>query len=258
MEPSGTIGSVWLKQARNAVLDRKIFIAITAAVVFVVGWVAWWNQSEFNPEIRPIAAVLRSNFWLAVHVIAILISYAAAFIAWGMSAVSLGYVIFGRYHRIEPEYEGQRAQIILPNPCQLFAPVVERLLKIALLLLIVGTVLGARWADYSWGRFWSWDPKEVWALITILFLVIVLHGKIANYYRSIGIFIGALFVSIAVVITWYGVNYVFSAGLHAYGGGTSANATLFLWLFIAINLLFGASAIFRYCAEVYSPSEMVG
>jgi len=244
-------GTAWLKQTRNAVLDRKLFIAITAGIVLIAGLAASVNRTEFNPDFRPIAAVLRSNYWLTIHVIAIMVSYAAAFVAWGMATVSLGYVVFGRYQRSASELEGQTASIRLPEMCQLFSPVIERLLRIALLLLIVGTVLGARWADYSWGRFWSWDPKEVWALITILFYVIVFHGRIARYYGTVGITVGALFASITVIITWYGINFVFKGSVHAYGGGTESNATIFLGAFIAANVLWGALALLRYSAEVY-------
>jgi ABC-type transport system involved in cytochrome c biogenesis permease subunit len=248
--PQDTSGAAWLKQARNAILDRKLFIAITAAIVFKIALIADWN-AEFNPDIRPIMPVLRSNFWLTVHVVAIVVSYAAAFIAWGIAAVSLGFVVFGRYRRVAPEYKGEKEQVLLPEPCQMFSPVIELLIRMALLLLIVGTVLGARWADYSWGRFWSWDPKEVWALITILFFVIVSHGKVARYYGAIGITVGALFASIAVIITWYGINFVFQGGRHTYGGGAESNATLFLATFIAVNLLWGTLALLRYNAEVY-------
>jgi ABC-type transport system involved in cytochrome c biogenesis permease subunit len=246
-----TSGRAWRKQARNAVLDRKLFIAITAGIVLITGLIAIWNRAEFNPDIRPIMAVLRSNFWLAIHVIAIIVSYAAAFAAWGMAVVSLGYTIFGRYRRTEAEFEGQKAQVHLPEACQLYSLVIERLIKIALLLLIVGTVLGARWADYSWGRFWSWDPKEVWALITIMFYVIVFHGKADRYYGAIGITAGALFASIAVIVTWYGVNFVFKGSVHAYGGGTESIATFFLITFITANIVLGALALLRYNAEVY-------
>jgi len=250
-ESRDTSGGAWLKQARNAVLDRKLFIAITGGIVFVTCLIASWNRAEFNPDIRPIAAVLRSNFWLAIHVTAIIVSYAAAFAAWGMAVVSLGYTIFGRYQHTEAEFEGQKKQVQLPAACQLYSTVIERLIKIALLLLIVGTVLGARWADYSWGRFWSWDPKEVWALITILFYAIVIHGKAARYYGQIGVTVGALFASIAVIITWYGINFVFKGSIHAYGGGTASNAALFLAAFITVNILWGALALLRYNAEVY-------
>jgi len=240
-------GKAWLKQARNAVLDRKLFIAITAGIVFAVGVIA----SLMNSDIKPIMAVLRSNFWLAVHVKAIIISYAAAFIAWGMAAVSLGCAIFGRYQRVGAESEGETERVLLPKPCQLFSPVIEWLIRIALLLLVVGTVLGARWADYSWGRFWGWDPKEVWALITIIFYVIVFHGKAARYYGAMGITIGALFASIAVIITWYGINFMFKESVHAYGGGTASNAVLILAAFITANILWGSLAVLRYYAEVY-------
>jgi cytochrome c biogenesis factor len=125
------------------------------------------------------------------------------------------------------------------------------LVKFSLLLLIVGTVLGARWADYSWGRFWGWDPKEVWALITILVFVIVLHGRVARYYGAIGIIVGALFASISVMITWYGINFVFKGSLHAYGGGAANQAVLFLGTFIAANILWGTLALLRYNVEVY-------
>ena len=246
-----TSGAAWLKQARNAALDRKLFIAITAAVVCLAGLAASLNRVEFNPDIRPIAAVLRSNFWLTVHVAAFIVGYAAAFIAWGMAVVSLGYAIFGRYQRTEPTFEGQKTRVMLPDTCQLFSPAIEMLIRIALLLLIAGTVLGGRWADYSWGRFWSWDPKEVWALITIVFLLLVFHGKIARYYGAIGITVGALFASIAVFVTWYGVNFVFKSGLHAYGGGTESIATYGLIAFIVANILWGTLGLLRYGAEVY-------
>ena len=246
-----TSGRAWLKQARNAVLDRKLFIAVTAGIVFITSLIAMANRAEFNPDIRPIAAVLRSNFWLTIHVIAIIVSYAAAFAAWGMAVVSLGYTIFGRYQRAEGEWETQKMRVLLPEACQLYAPIIERLIKIAMLLLIVGTVLGARWADYSWGRFWSWDPKEVWALITILFYAIIFHGKAARYYGTIGITVGALCASIAVIFTWYGINFVFQGSVHAYGGGTSVNATIFLFAFITANILWGALALLRYNAEIY-------
>ena len=243
-----TSGIAWLKQARNAVLDRKLLVGITACLVFLVGLSASLNRAEFNPDFRPIAPVLRSNFWLTTHVFAIVMSYSAALFAWGLAAVSLGFVIFGRYQRT---LEGQKLHVQLPIQCQLYSPIIERSIKMALLLLIVGTVLGARWADYSWGRFWGWDPKEVWALITILFLTMVLHGKIARYYGTIGTTVGALLTSIAVIITWYGINFVFKESAHSYGGGTESHATFFLRVFIAINVLWGTLALLRYCAEVY-------
>ncbi|MDR2115448.1 MAG: cytochrome c biogenesis protein CcsA, partial [Planctomycetaceae bacterium] len=264
-------GDLWLSSARNQILDRKLFVIIAASITLLAGLASYFNTAEFNPDIKPIVALLRSNFWLTVHVIAIVVSYAAAFVAWGMAVVGLGAAIFGRYRYAEippellpkqsaakqssaqqsPPIPVTSSRIHLPVICDLFSPIIYRLLQFALVLLILGTVLGARWADYSWGRFWSWDPKEVWALITIFFYVIVLHGRIARFYGRIGVMVGALFASIAVIMTWYGINFVFKGSLHSYGGGAVSNATVFLTMFVIINILWGSLAIFRYSAEAF-------
>jgi ABC-type transport system involved in cytochrome c biogenesis permease subunit len=267
-------GNLWLSSVRNQILDRKLFVIIAASITLLAGLASYFNTAEFNPDIKPIVALLRSNFWLTVHVIAIVVSYAAALVAWGMAVVGLGNAIFGRYRYtdISPEpssnlsaqssanqssakplstTSAKTSRVRLPVICDIFAPIIHRLLQSALLLLILGTVLGARWADYSWGRFWSWDPKEVWALITIFFYVIVLHGRIARFYGRIGVMIGALFASIAVIMTWYGINFVFKGSLHSYGGGAVSNATFFLGMFVILNILWGFLAIFRYSAEMY-------
>ncbi|MDR0610170.1 MAG: cytochrome c biogenesis protein CcsA [Planctomycetaceae bacterium] len=281
-------GNLWLSSARNQILNRKLFVIVAASITLLAGLASYFNTAEFNPDIKPIVALLRSNFWLTVHVIAIVVSYAAALVAWGMAVVGLGDAIFGRYRytdissepskqsesskRYEPSkpsepsiqpsaqssakplpvtISAQTSRVRLPVICDMFAPIIHRLLQSALVLLILGTVLGARWADYSWGRFWSWDPKEVWALITIFFYVIVLHSRIARFYGRIGVMIGALFASIAVIMTWYGINFVFKGSIHSYGGGAVSNATFFLGMFIIMNILWGFLAIFRYTAEVY-------
>ncbi|MDR1140437.1 MAG: cytochrome c biogenesis protein CcsA, partial [Planctomycetaceae bacterium] len=192
-------GTLWLSLARNQILDRKLFVIVAATITLLAGLASYFNTAEFNPDIKPIVALLRSNFWLTVHVIAIVVSYAAALVAWGMAVVGLGDAIFGRYRYAEirsktsSKISATHSHVHLPVICNMFAPIIHRLLQLALVLLILGTVLGARWADYSWGRFWSWDPKEVWALITIFFYVIVLHGRIVRFYGRIGVMIGALF-----------------------------------------------------------------
>ncbi|MDR1483218.1 MAG: cytochrome c biogenesis protein CcsA [Planctomycetaceae bacterium] len=240
-------GEIWFKSARNKILDRKLFLIAAAIIVFLAGFFAYGNTAQLNPNFKPLTAVLRSNFWLTVHVIAIIVSYAAAFIAWSMSVIALGAVIFGRY---EIKLVRGRRELKFPAMFEIFVPTVSRLIRFALLLLAVGTILGARWADYSWGRFWGWDPKEVWALITILFFAVVLHARLAKYYGRIGIVVGALFSSIAVIMTWYGINFVFKGSVHSYGGGAANAATLFLIIFITINLLWGIAAIVRYKSEL--------
>ncbi len=95
--PTISGGGRWFSQARSQIMDRTLFVLIAAAVALMAGLAAHFNSTQFNPDIRPIMAVLRSNFWLTVHVIAIIVSYAAAMVAWGMAVVALGYTIFGRF-----------------------------------------------------------------------------------------------------------------------------------------------------------------
>ena len=86
-----------------------------------------------------------------------------------------------------------------------------------MLLIAAGTILGGVWADYSWGRFWGWDPKEVWALITLLVYLIPLHGRFAGWVSTFGLVAASVVCFLSVIMAWYGVNFVLGVGLHSYG-----------------------------------------
>jgi ABC-type transport system involved in cytochrome c biogenesis permease subunit len=94
---------------------------------------------------------------------------------------------------------------------------VYRTMQVGVLLIAAGTILGGVWADYSWGRFWGWDPKEVWALITLLVYLIPLHGRFAGWVNTFGLTIFSVVCFLSVVMAWYGVNFVLGVGLHSYG-----------------------------------------
>ena len=94
---------------------------------------------------------------------------------------------------------------------------IYRTMQVGVLLIAAGTILGGVWADYSWGRFWGWDPKEVWALITLLVYLIPLHGRFAGWVNTFGLVIASIVCFMSVVMAWYGVNFVLGVGLHSYG-----------------------------------------
>ncbi|MGL4941868.1 MAG: cytochrome c biogenesis protein [Thermoguttaceae bacterium] len=246
-----SLAPLWFREVRTMLVDRKWFIAIPAIIVVVAGVVAM-VRSEFNPSIRPLTAVLRSNFWLTVHVIAIMASYSAALIAWGLSLASVVAATTMRYSR-----SGETERPQLPSVCTAVAPLILQMMRVAVVLLALGIVLGGRWADYSWGRFWGWDPKEVWALITMLYYAIILHGRAMRLYGDFGLAIGGVLGSIPVVTTWYGINYVFRTGMHAYAGGNASGATFFLYSFIGVHVVLVLVAISRYLAEVSASSRVV-
>ncbi len=97
------------------------------------------------------------------------------------------------------------------------ADFVYRALQIGVLLVTAGTILGGVWADYSWGRFWGWDPKEVWALITLLVYLVPLHGRFAGWIDNFRLVAASVFCFSSVLMAWYGVNFVLGVGLHSYG-----------------------------------------
>ena len=92
-----------------------------------------------------------------------------------------------------------------------------RAMQVGVLLVAAGTILGGVWADYSWGRFWGWDAKEVWALITLLVYLVPLHGRFAGWVNTFGLIASSVVCFASVMMAWYGVNFVLSTGLHAYG-----------------------------------------
>ena len=123
-----------------------------------------------------------------------------------------------------------------------------RLLRAGVLMLLVGTILGGAWADYSWGRFWGWDPKEVWALITLLFYLATLHARHIGWISDRGMAASAVVCFATVVMAWYGVNYVLGAGLHSYGFGGGGQAYvigvfIIQFVYVGVALLLSDPAV---------------
>jgi ABC-type transport system involved in cytochrome c biogenesis permease subunit len=92
-----------------------------------------------------------------------------------------------------------------------------RAMQVGVLLVAAGTILGGVWADASWGRFWGWDAKEVWALITLLVYLVPLHGRFAGWVNAFWLVGASVLCYMAVLMAWYGVNFVINTGLHSYG-----------------------------------------
>jgi ABC-type transport system involved in cytochrome c biogenesis permease subunit len=144
-------------------------------------------------SIDPLVPVLRDNFWLTVHVLTITLSYAAFALAMGF-----GHILLWRCAR-----NPAAARADAPMHFWLY-----RVLQLGVLLLAAGTILGGVWANYSWGRFWGWDPKETWALIALLSYILALHGRLAGWWTQFGLAVASVVCFLAVLMAWYGVNFV--------------------------------------------------
>jgi cytochrome c-type biogenesis protein CcsB len=180
-------------------------------------------------SIDPLVPVLRDNFWLTIHVLTITLSYAAFALAMGF-----GHILLFRYAR-----NPIAARADQPMHFWLY-----RVLQLGVILLAAGTILGGVWANYSWGRFWGWDPKETWALIALLCYILTLHGRLAGWWTQFGLVVASVVCFLAVLMAWYGVNFVLGKGLHSYGFGIGGET--YVAGFIIADLLFVAFAIWRY------------
>jgi len=205
----------------------KLILAVAASVAALLIAVADNYPLVLDPAIRPLEPVLRSDFWLVAHIITVMLSYSAFALSLGLANVTFGYFFFS-----SPK---QRAVRPL---CRWTID----LIQLGVVLLAAGIVLGAIWADRVWGRLWSWDPKEVWALVALLSYAALLYARHAGWTGHRGLAVSVVACSCLLVMAWYGVHFAQSSGLHRYGatnGGQSyvCAAIILQWTVVGSSLL---------------------
>lgn len=171
-----------------------------------------------DESISPLVPVLRDNFWLSTHVTCIILSYAALALSWMTANLAL---IQNYFQRLSSAEYKKRADIVYT--C----------IKVGSVLLSAGIILGGIWADYSWGRFWGWDPKETWSLIVLLIYIAILHGRLTNWISKERFIPLAAAAFMSVMMAWFGVNYILASGLHSYG--FSEGGAIFLGSFFIVQ-----------------------
>ena len=189
------------------------------------------HLNNIDPQITNMVPVLKS-YWLLIHVAVITSSY--GFLAVGAMLGFLNIILFGlrKYKNLDYQIKEINNIIYLS-------------FYMGLALLSIGTFLGGVWANESWGRYWSWDPKETWSLITMIAYAMVIHTKMIPKMRGEFIFSLLAFLSFFfVLMTYFGVNFYIAQGLHAYGRG-EGDATWFnvlkagigIWAMIVVATL---------------------
>jgi cytochrome c-type biogenesis protein CcsB len=215
--------------------QRQLILLATSCFLAAFGLIAAdAAPAVMDPGIHPLVPVLRSNLWLTVHVLTITISYAAFALSMGLADVSLFQFarekITGRSFRESIDQMNQLAY---------------RSMQYGVVLLAAGTILGGVWADYSWGRFWGWDPKEVWALIALLCYLAVLHGRYAGWVGRFGFAVWTVVSFLSVMMAWYGVNFILGVGLHSYGFTSGASGGVWIGIGIKLAYVLGCTAIVK-------------
>ncbi len=168
------------------------------------------NEGE---SLGVLSAVLNTNLWLTIHVLCITAGYGACILTSTLAHVQLA---------------TDRARSLTPH--------LHRLALIALLLTATGTLLGGVWADQSWGRFWGWDPKENGAMIIVLWLIWLLHGRMGGQLSPRAVTAGLAALAVVVAQAWFGVNLL-SVGLHSYGFITGIATALFTFTALDLALI---------------------
>jgi cytochrome c-type biogenesis protein CcsB len=188
-----------------------------------------------DPEITPLAPVLKS-YWLMIHVAIITGSYGFLGLAAMIAIVNL------LLYLLRTQRNGGRLTRVIND----LTHVSEMTMTIGLFMLTIGTFLGGVWANESWGRYWGWDPKETWALVSVLVYAIILHLRFIPALKSKIVFnVLSLWGYSAILFTFFGVNFIL-VGLHSYAQGDgSVGLPLSVILTIIGFVVFTLFAILR-------------
>jgi cytochrome c-type biogenesis protein CcsB len=198
----------------------KIVIAASTLLAFFMLMTA--SHSSYDPQLTNLQPVLKS-YWLIIHVAVITVSYAFLGSGFILGLINLVLYIF-RNVRNYKNFD----QVI-----QLLSHLNEILLVIGLVLATAGTFLGGIWANESWGRYWGWDAKETWALVIVIVYGMIMHFRMVSGLRGTLVFnVASVIAFSTVVMTFIGVNYYLSKGMHSYAAGDSVVFPLWAWIMI--------------------------
>ena len=211
---------------------KKSKFTLAATVIFASFLLGIAHGSLMNPEITNLVPVLKS-YWLMIHVAVITSSYGFL----GLGAL-LGVIVLFLYILRTPENKSK-----IDKTIDELTYVNESTLIVGLFALSIGTFLGGVWANESWGRYWSWDPKEVWSLISMMVYVFVLHMRLVPGLRGKFAFnMASLFAISTLIMTFFGVNFYLS-GMHSYAAGDPIPIPNWIYFAVAFFVLF---TIFSY------------
>jgi len=212
--------------------NSKITLAATTLLAFFILMTA--SHSDYDPQLTNLQPVLKS-YWLIIHVATLTISY---------GFLGLGFVL-GLINMFIYLFKTNKNYRRLDQITKELTHINEMNLTIGVFMAAVGTFLGGIWANESWGKYWGWDSKETWALVIVITYTIVLHLRFASSLLREFIFnVAAVLGYASVMMTFFGVNYYLSKGLHSYASGDTPVFPVWAWVaIISILSLLAAAGI---------------
>jgi cytochrome c-type biogenesis protein CcsB len=194
-------------------LLRNRMVVLNAAVMATLT-MALTDLLPIDRFIHPIAPVLAGTPWLAIHVPIIMVGYAVLALGLVVAHMQIGTAIFA------------------PRRVELADRMYDLLywyMFVGSIFLIAGIITGSMWAASSWGRYWGWDPKEVWSLVAFLAYMAILHAKLDRMIGTFGVAAISILAFQTIIMTYLGVNFVLTSGKHSYGMGDSP---VVMWMLI--------------------------
>lgn len=228
----GISAGLLLYRNANALIPAAGFMVAVIMMGFAHG------GSALDPQITPLVPVLKS-YWLIVHVAIITSSYGFFALSMIIAVISLVFYIISSKKTYKIHHDTTLKELVIVS---------EMSLTIGLFALTVGNFLGGIWANESWGRYWSWDPKETWAFISIMVYAFVLHMRLVPGLRSKWAFhVATMFAFCSMVMTYFGVNY-YLTGLHSYAAGDPVPVPAWVYIGLSVMLLLSAASYFKFKA----------
>ena len=225
----------WVTLLAGFLFSRRSPFALPATAVLSGLTLMVAHLSFMDPEITNLVPVLQS-YWLTLHVSVITASY--GFLGLGAILAIITMILLS--------LSGESSLERISSTIDDLTVINYKSLTIGLYMLTIGTFLGAVWANESWGRYWGWDPKETWSLITIIVYSFVIHSRMIPGMKDIYTFnLLSLFAFSSVLMTYFGVNYYLS-GLHSYAGGDPVPVPVFVYVAAAVLVSLALAGRVKY------------
>ncbi|MFN0730083.1 cytochrome c biogenesis protein CcsA [Polaribacter gochangensis] len=225
----------WATMLFGLSFGRKSALTIAATTFLTAVILAFAHQNWLDPEIANLQPVLNS-YWLLIHVSIIVASYGPFSLA----------MILGIFVLFLMAFTNEKNKNKLDLAIKELTIINEMSITVGLIMLTIGNFLGGMWANESWGRYWGWDPKETWALISIMLYAFVLHMRLIPGLRSRFTFnLWSIITYASIMMTYFGVNFYLS-GLHSYASGDKVITPTSVYYSIGFVAILGTFAWFKY------------